>query len=272
MRWLWWLPTVIGVGLISIVLSQQRALDPLQNLSLRITSPLEGGLRDLAEPIADFFTGAFDRGDLVRENRRLRAEIEELRAELARRQDAERRYEELLGLLEVKQGRPQDTLVVANIIAQDPSPLQRALAIDRGTSDGVEEGMVVLAQGGSLVGTVSRAYDDFAWVTLITDPDSAVNAQVQGVNAKGVVSGDLRRGLVLEMVSSTTPLEPGLLVTSSGLGGNYPPTLLIGTIEAVEGRPQALFQTAALAPAVDLSRLETVLVLTSFLPTRRMPP
>ena len=52
------------------------------------------------------------------------------------------------------------------------------IAIDRGSDDGLDEGMVVLSRGGSLVGTVARAYEDFAWVRLITDPDSAVNAQV----------------------------------------------------------------------------------------------
>lgn len=272
MRLLWWLLTVVGLGLISVVLSHRHALDPIENLSLRITSPLERGLRDLAEPVADFFEGVFDRGDLVRENRRLQAEVARLQAELARRQDAEQRYQELLNLLEVKEGRPQDQFLVANVVAQDTGNLKRAIAIDRGVSDGIQEGMAVLAEGGSLVGTVSRAYDDFAWVSLITDPDSVVNALVQGADVRGVVSGDLRRGLVLDMVPSTAQLQPGLLVTTSGLGGNYPRALLMGSIDSVESKPQALFQKATLSPSIDLSRLETVLVLTSFIPARLVGP
>ena len=166
MRMLWWLLAVISVGLISVALSELRALDPVQNLSLRITSPMERGLREMALPIADFFQGIFDRGDLTRENRQLRAENARLKAELASLQDAQQRYDELARLLEVKEGRPQDKLVVANLIAQDPSNLKEAIAIDRGRNDGVEDGMIVLAEGGSLVGTVSRVYDNFAWVTL----------------------------------------------------------------------------------------------------------
>lgn len=272
MRLLWWLLTVIGVGLISITLSHQGALDPIQNFSLRITSPAERGLHDLASPIADFFQGIVDRGELARENRRLQAEIERLKADIARLENAQQRYEELAALLAVKEGRPQDEFVVANVIAQDPSNLKEAIAIDRGTSDGVEEGMVVLGPGGSLVGTVSRAYPDFAWVTLTTDPDSAVNAQVTQAEARGVVSGDLRRGLVLDLVSQSAQLQEGLLVTTSGLGGNYPQALLIGTIRSVDYSPQDLFQKATLEPAIDFSHLERVLVMVSFTPARLVGP
>ncbi|MFQ6020074.1 MAG: rod shape-determining protein MreC [Dehalococcoidia bacterium] len=260
------------MGLISIVLSQQRALDPVENLYLRITSPLDRGLQGLAEPMADFFEGVFDRGELVRENRRLSEENLRLQSDLANLQDTEQRYQELIALLEVKEGRPEDQFAVANVIARDTGNLKRAIAIDRGTNDDVVDGMAVIAEGGSLVGTVSRAYDDFAWISLVTDPDSVVNALVQKADASGVVNGDLRRGLMLDLVPSSASLKPGLLVTTSGLGGSYPRGLFIGTIESVDSKPQALFQKAILTPASDLSDLETMLVLTSFTPARLEEP
>lgn len=276
MRVIWWLVTVVSVSLISILLSHQRALDPLENLSLRITSPLEGGLRDLADPVSDLFEGIADRGDLVRENERLREELERLQVQSAAQQDAELRISELEEALGVAQSRPEDQFLVANVIAQDPSGLKRAIAIDRGASDGLDEGMVVLSRGGSLIGTVSRAYSDFAWVRLITDPDSAVNAQVEaaaldseaGSAVRGVATGDLRRGLVLDLLPPDSPVAEGSLVTTSGLGGNYPRALLIGGVSSVEERPQASFKKASVEPAADLSSLEVVLVLTSFQPAR----
>ncbi|MBI1885823.1 MAG: rod shape-determining protein MreC [Chloroflexi bacterium] len=273
-RMLWWLLAVAGVSILGILLSQQRALDPVQNLTLLAASPLEAGLFDLGEPVADFFGGIVNRGELVRENRQLREEVERLQAELAQQEDAALRIQELEGLLEVKKGRPQQTLLVAEVIAQDPGGVKEAIAIDRGAQDGLEEGMVVLSEGASLVGTVTRVLDDFSWVTLVTDPDSAVNAQVLLADslARGVASGDLRNSLLLDMVPSEADLEEGALVTTSGLGGNYPRALLIGSVVAVDERPQALFQKATLEPAADLSRLETVLVLTSFIPARLQGP
>src|SRR4030066_313949 len=72
MRTLWWTLAIAGMSLISIVLSEHRTFDPLQNLSLTVAAPLEGGIRDLADPASDFFQGIFDRGDIVRENERRR--------------------------------------------------------------------------------------------------------------------------------------------------------------------------------------------------------
>ncbi len=95
MRLLWWTLAVVSVSLISIILSENRTLDPLQNLSLTITAPLENGLRDLADPVSDFFKGLFDRGDLVRENERLRQELERLQAQEATTKDTERRLQDL---------------------------------------------------------------------------------------------------------------------------------------------------------------------------------
>lgn len=311
MRLLWWLGTVVAISLISIFLSHNHRLDPVQNLSLTVTSPVQGGLRDLAGDMDDRVAGFIDGGDLRRENERLRAENAQLKAQIAEQQDLVQRIEELEAALEVKQGRPEDRLLVANIIAQDPSGLKRQVAINRGTDDGIDEGMAVLSEDNTLIGTVSRAYADFAWIRLITDPDSVVNAQVNiaglqpgegeqpevitgapgsptptpgaDVNqdpsatpapqpfVRGVAEGDLRSGIMLELPPDSDVKEGDLVVTS-GLGGNYPSAVLIGTIQSVSSTPQSPFTSTTLEPAVDLSTLHTVLVLVSFTPARLEGP
>jgi len=316
MRLVWWLATVVAISVFAIFLSEQRMLDPVQNLSLTVSAPASGGLRDAARPVDDLFRGITDRGDIVQENRDLRQQNEALEQALAQQQDAQQRVRELEEALGVKQGQPEDQLLAANVIAEDTSGLKRMIAIDRGLGDGLDEGMVVLSRGGSLVGTVSRAYEDFAWVRLITDPDSTVNAQVvpapspqgspaasdviigatptpqpagaspgatpaptpaptpvatagdQGSSLRGVVEGDLRHGLWLDLLPPDLTLPEGSLVSTSGLGGNYPRALLIGSVEAVEQRPQSPFTSAEIEPASSLSGLDTVLVLLSFTPAR----
>ena len=316
MRLVWWLATVVAISVFAIFLSEQRMLDPVQNLSLTVSAPASGGLRDAARPVDDLFRGITDRGDIVQENRDLRQQNEALEQALAQQQDAQQRVRELEEALGVKQGQPEDQLLAANVIAEDTSGLKRMIAIDRGLGDGLDEGMVVLSRGGSLVGTVSRAYEDFAWVRLITDPDSTVNAQVvpapspqgspaasdviigatptpqpagaspgatpaptpaptpvatagdQGSSLRGVVEGDLRHGLWLDLLPPDLTLPEGSLVSTSGLGGNYPRALLIGSVEAVEQRPQSPFTSAEIEPAASLSGLDTVLVLLSFTPAR----
>ncbi len=278
MRLLWWALAVVGVSLFSIVLSENRTLDPLQNVSLTVTAPMQDGLRDLAEPVANFFEGIFNRGDLVEENERLREELERLQSEAAGSRDAQRRVKELEEALEIKASRPDDLFVVADVVAQDPSGFKRVIAVDRGSRDGLDEGMVVLSKGGSLVGTVSRVYEDFAWVRLVSDPNSAVNVAVlseggeEGAEPRGVAVGELRSRLSLEMLPPEAQIEEGDLVTTSGLGGNYPRALLLGSVSSVEEKPQALSKRAKIEPAADLSALDTVLIITSFRPARLEGP
>ena len=277
MRLLWWTLAVVSVSLVSILLSENRTLDPLQNLSLTIAAPMENGLRDVADPIADFFQGILNRGDLVRENERLREELERLQAGAAATEDAQRRIQVLEEALGVKESRPDDVFVVADVIAQDPSGFKRALAIDRGTTDGLDEGMVVLSKNGSLVGVVSLAFEEFAWLRLISDPNSAVNIAIltggeEGSETRGVAIGDLRSNLSLEMLPTEAAIQEGDLVITSGLGGNYPRTLLLGSVTSVDEKPQALSKRATMEPAADLSSLDTVLIITNFRPARLEGP
>ena len=272
MRTLVWLLVVGLFALLGIVLSQQGALDPLKNGALTAASPLERGLRTAASPAADFLDNVTDRQDLEEENRLLRQQIEELTAEIARLKEAQFMAADLAELAEVEKSRPDDQFLVARVIARDPSNLKERLAIDRGSSDGVAEGMVVMSEEGSLVGVVSKVLDDFAWVTLITDPNSNINAMVLESRAQGVVSGSLHDGLSMDLIPQDTEVEPGNTVATSGLGGNFPQALLIGQVAAVRGEPQDVFKKAEVEPAASLSRLENVLVLTSFTATRLASP
>jgi rod shape-determining protein MreC len=307
MRLARWLSTVVAISFVGIFLSEQGAIDPVRNLSLTITSPAQGGLRDMASPVSDVLAGLSDRGSLVEENDRLRAQVEELQAQLAEQQDTDQRIQELEAALGVKQSRPEDTLEAANVIAEDTSGLKRFMAIDRGERDGLDEGMIVLSRNGSLIGTIAQIYSDFAWVRLITDPDSTVNAQVNQSSSseaasaittsqppvgtptppaasptpvpepasslvRAVARGDLRRGITLDLIPSGASIAPGDLVVTSGHGGNYPRGLLVGSIHAIQERPQAPFKSAAITAAADLSGLDTVLVLTNFMPARLTSP
>jgi len=268
MRTLVWVLAAAFLALITILLSQGGALDPLRNLALTVVSPLERGVRNAAEPVADALDRVGERQDLEEENRQLRQQIEELRAEIADLSEQQALSEGLQELLKVQEGRPDDQFLVARVIAKDPSNLKERIAIDRGSNDGVAEGMVVMSAASSLIGVVSSTLDDFAWVTLITDPNSSVNAMVMESRTQGVVSGTLHSGLRMELLPQDTQVQPGSTVATSGLGGNFPEALLIGEVVSVQGSPQDIFQKAEVQPAADLSRLENVLVLISFQPAR----
>jgi len=309
------------ISLVSIFLSERGGTAPVQNLSLTVTGPAEGAVRSLAGPVNDIFGGLTNHGALTRENEQLRDEVEKYKAQLAAEQGAQQRVRDLESALGLRQSRPDDQLTAANVIAEEPSGLKKAVAIDRGLNDGLSEGMVVLSRNGSLIGTISRVYKDFAWVRLLTDPDSAINAQVNSAPAgtpaptpqvltpgspaaqpsasagaqpsvtpapatptpspvstppaepvRGIIDGDLSKTLTLNLVPAGSAVQSGDLVVTSGHGGNYPRSLLIGSIKEVDRRPQSPFIQATVEPAANLTGLDEVLILVSFKPARLTGP
>jgi len=267
-----WTLGVVVLSLALILLSKTGVLDPLQSGALSITSPVQHGLRNAADPLAAWLSDIKDVGDVRSENDQLRTENEQLKDEVVRLREGQTQLQELQKLLQIKESYPEEEFLAANILAKDPSSLKEAVAIDRGKRDGLREGMVVVTEGHSVVGTVTHLFDSYSWVTLITDPNSAVSAMVQESRAQGVVTGSYSRRLSIEFVAQGAAVKDGDVVITSAIGGLYPAGLVIGKVTEVGGTAQDLFKKVTLEPLASLSHLETVLVLTSFQPTNLETP
>lgn len=249
------------------VASRFALLDPVENLALTLASPVQQRLTDAVRPLADLVSDYSDRQRLAGENARLRADLERLSVEIARLREQETRVKTLEELLGVRSAFPDETFIAASVTGRSPDALKRAIILNRGASDGVREGMVVLSEGKSLVGHVSGVTANHAWVTLVTDPSSAVSAVVQESRAAGVVVGT-GDGDVMDMqyVRQGQAVHEGDTVMTSGEGGKTPPGLVIGRVTRVQANDQDLFQQVTVQPIATLSRLDTVLIMTSFRP------
>ena len=267
-----WLSFTIIAGLVLLAASRFAFFEPLENAALTISAPVDAALRDATRPVADFVNNMTDINRLTDETQALQEENERLLVELARLEEAERELQQLRGLIDVRGAELNESFIAAAVFAREPSNVQDLIAIDRGRDDGVEEGMVVLTQQGSLVGSVTRVLDAAAWVTLITDPSSAISARIQDSRAEGVVVGATDGSLTMEFVELTADVKEGDVVLTSGVGGNHPPGEFIGRVVEVDQAAQELFQAVKVQPLVDYSRLESVLVLASFLPVEIVEP
>jgi rod shape-determining protein MreC len=68
------------------------------------------------------------------------------------------------------------------------------------------------------------------------------------------------------LIPQDASLETGDLVLTSGLGGGYPPDLIVGQVVNIRSREYDLFQQATIQPVVDFNRLQIVLVIVNFKP------
>jgi rod shape-determining protein MreC len=259
-------------GVLLIAFSGIGLLRPLENVSYVILSPIEAILRSIALPIANTVSNYGDTRSLTRENDALRLENERLNGELAALREGQVQAEELQRLLEVKNSIANQEFKTARVSARSPSNLREMVAIDLGKSEGIKPGMPVVTEGKTLVGTISEVNDGYSWVELVTDVDSAVSALISESRGQGVVSGGYNRRLTMEFVTQESVVKEGDTVVTSGLGGTYPQGLVIGRVTGVTGNPQEVFRQVTVEPLASLSRLENVLVMTSFVPARIAAP
>lgn len=263
-----WLFTVGAIALAGILLSAAGLGGPLRSVAGVFAAPVEGLLTRLTSPLVDLIGHAGSYGAIRDENRDLRVENERLRADTARLREDQTRAIDVADLLNLRTIRPNDTYALASVIARDPSPGRTVVAINRGSNDGVGEGMAVLGRGGALVGTIERVELSISWVRLITDARSDVNALIQESRAQALASGQPNGAISMQFLAEGVDVRPGDSVVTSGLGGSYPSGLLIGRVSQVEGNTLDLFKRVQIEPQVRLPGLESVAVLTSFQPLK----
>ena len=231
---------------------------------------VSGPVQYVAEWAADSVTSVIEEYvyvlDVKSDNDRLRAENSRLQREMrVLRSDAQqvRELESLLGLRE----RLATETMTARVIAKDISPSFRVvrLAVDQGEQAGLRAGMPVVANQG-LVGQIRRVSGRFADVLLTIDPQSRVDVVVGEGRARGRIEGLGERGRYrcrIQFDRTDDRVAVGDEVFTSGLGKKFPASILIGYISKIGDQEFGLHQEGEVAPAVDFTRLDEVLILTS---------
>jgi rod shape-determining protein MreC len=247
-------------------------LHALQRGAQEALSPIESGASRALKPVRDLFGWFGDTIDAKGENKKLRKEVEGLRSQLAESQTAQRDAKELRGILGVQReaGFPQGTQpLTARVIARSPTVWYSSIKIDKGSGDGVKVDQAVIAAGG-LAGKVTRVTGGTAEVTLITDSDSSVAAQVMPEGAHGIVKPEVGNpnDLLLDFVEKGHRVTQNTTVVTSGfnsarLRSLFPRGIPIGRVTKVDLDEIELYQRVHIKPFADLRRLDFVRVLTS---------
>jgi rod shape-determining protein MreC len=152
--------------------------------------------------------------------------------------------------------------IAAEVIAANPIADILTVTIDRGSADGVQPDMAVIAPKGVVGRVIGPVATHAARVQLIIDRDAAVGAVTERTRAGGVVLGvqdKSRAPLRMDLVSNLSDVQPGDVVVASGIDGIHPKGFVIGTVETSEPGP-LLNRVITVRPAVDFSSLEQVLV------------
>jgi rod shape-determining protein MreC len=255
--------------LVLMVFSSSPPVQELQKGIAFAFKPIQSTVDSIARSVGSLVSTITEIDTLRRTNDQLAAENATLKTQNAQAQELERENQLLTGLLQVKSGLGFQS-VAASVIGRETSEFRRVVTIDIGTDRGISVGDVVVADGGALAGRVTDVTGDTASVLLINDTTSTVIGQLGTNQATGSIIGQLGGVLVMENIDSTERVEINDQVVTAGIDlGNgvrspFPKGLLIGTVVDDQRDANAVVQTAFIEPAVDLDKLEYVLVITNY--------
>jgi rod shape-determining protein MreC len=233
-------------------------------------SPLQEVVSKVTHPIGNFFSTLVRLPAIRRENEDLKDRLAQAESKLATASQVEQRLHEVEGLLGVTQSLgPNVRTIAAQVIAKGPSNFEWTITINEGSNHGIKLDQPVVASGKRLVGHVVRVAPDSSIVQLIVDPDSAVAGRLEFSRTTGLLTGQGDQDMKMGLVDTTTEVQAGEQVVTAGYrisGGAqsmYPPGILIGTVSHVVPDVAALEKFITVAPAVDFSSLDIVLVVLS---------
>lgn len=162
----------------------------------------------------------------IGENRRLKAEIAELRGwrdEAIAQKNINGRYEALLGL----RTEPPVPMATGRAISESRGPFSNAKLIDVGSAKGVRIGNPVVTEHG-LVGRVTGVTSGVSRVVLLTDVASRTPVMIERTDARAMLTGDGGDSPRLEFIRGSGSIKAGDRILSSGDGGGLPRGLPVG--------------------------------------------
>jgi rod shape-determining protein MreC len=170
-----------------------------------------------------------------------------------------RRLQNLLAFREKYVG----STVAAQVIGASGSDQTRVLTIDKGSNDGLRPDMAVITPDG-IVGKLRDVFPTTAQVLEIDDQTSGAGVILASTRIRAILRGSLGGRAQIRNLTADSRIKPGEQVLTSGGDQVYPRGLPVGTIVSIAPDPENQPYTAIVVrPAVDLNRVEEVLVITS---------
>lgn len=242
-----------------------------------VVSPIQDGVSKALSPIRNLFSWVGDSISATGKLEDARKDRDRWQAAAVAAQADTRRVKELAKLLELRDTPTNAGAygpVTGRVTGRSTSLWNSQITINKGTSDGVQPDMPVVAadtgNGAGLVGKVASVTSGSAVITLLTNSEMSVGAKT----IDGKTSGDLkpRGGDPQDLVLSTAKLAEnaavGTIVVTAGtvsrradLASLYPADLPIGRISKIDD-PGSETELAHVRPFVQLREIEYIQVLT----------
>ncbi|HIZ31545.1 MAG TPA: rod shape-determining protein MreC [Candidatus Fournierella merdipullorum] len=233
-----------------------------------------GALLTPVQKAARLFSGGLDGlldkyvriDQIIAENEQLQQENQELRDQLVDYDQLAAENKAFRDLLNIREENPEFQYASAFVISRDPLDRFGGFTIDQGTLNGVEKGDVVVSDKGYLVGRVLEADLNSSKVMTILQPGSYVACLVSRTRDSGNLNGSADYAAdgmcVLENLPRDTLAMVGDEIITTGLGGEFPANIRVGTILELLPENSGTSTIAVVEPGADINKLTHVFIVT----------
>ena len=200
------------------------------------------------------------RNTLLEENKRLKEESLLSQVRMQKMETLELENQRLRKLLGTPK-KASERVLIAEIFSVDQDPYKRLITINKDKNDGAYIGQAIIDANG-IMGQVIHVEAHESTVMLISDSNHAVPIQINRTGLRGTVfgTGDSSK-LELRFIPHNADIKVGDVVSSSGLGGRFPPNYPVGTISNIERPAGDTFAKIYITPSAKLDQSREVLML-----------
>lgn len=221
----------------------------LDKAVMRVTGPVMQVVEMPARVIHGIYTYIYDISHIYAENRLLRAENKQMMILQNKVRTLEVENQLLSRLLNYVPPS-EASFMSAQIVAESGDNFTHMLLVYIG-DENVKKGQIVMGDE-SVIGRIDTVSPPYAKVILITDINSKIPAVVERTRVRGILSGNNQDLPQLIFMRSTTDIQEGDVIVTSGVGGMFPSGLPIGFVSSINGTK------VEVEPMADISRIEYV--------------
>ena len=239
---------------------------PLNTVAGYVFVPMQKGINSVGTWFMSRADDLKSLRDVMQENRELQEQVDQLTQELNTIKLEQYELDNLRELMDLDQKYPSYEKVAARGIGVDGGNWFNIFLIDKGTRDGIEKDMNVIA-GSGLVGIVIDTGPNYAKVRSVIDDASNVSGMALSTADRCIINGNLatmNENQVIEfsdLKCEDNAVAIGEQIVTSHISDKYLEGILIGYVSTIERDSNNLTYSGTITPAVDFQHLQEVLVI-----------